>query len=110
MATINWITGEKGGVGKSLFCRAFIEYYQSQNIAFKLIDADRTNPDVGLIYEPQNYRPFFEKKEPGSSVSSPSDDKKGNNPDNNNGSAGKKVTVALREKIVESDSEADNGA
>ena len=64
MATINFVTGEKGGVGKSFFTRVLIEHYQAQNIAFKLIDADRTNPDVGVIYEPQNYAGLKNKKEP----------------------------------------------
>ena len=64
MATINFVTGEKGGVGKSIFCRALYEYYQVNGIAFKFFDADRTNPDVGVIYEPQNYAGLKNKKEP----------------------------------------------
>jgi hypothetical protein len=56
MAKIHLIDGEKGGVGKSLFCRVLIEYFQQQKLPFLLVDADRTNPDVGLIYEPSHYQ------------------------------------------------------
>ena len=55
MAEIHLIDGEKGGVGKSFFCRVLIEYLQKNQIDFSLFDADRTNPDVGLIYEPHIY-------------------------------------------------------
>jgi hypothetical protein len=55
MAKIHLIDGEKGGVGKSLFCRVLIEYFQAQSLNYSLIDADRTNPDVGLVYQPQFY-------------------------------------------------------
>ena len=45
-----FIDGDKGGVGKSLFARAFIHYYLSlpegKRPKLLLVDADRSNPDV----------------------------------------------------------------
>ena len=57
MAKIHLINGEKGGVGKSLFARVFLEYCRKskKNYSVQLIDADRTNPDVGLIYDESTY-------------------------------------------------------
>lgn len=45
-----FIDGDKGGVGKSLFTRAFIHYYlslpQEKRPGLLLVDADCSNPDV----------------------------------------------------------------
>ena len=70
MPNIHLIDGEKGGIGKSMFCRVLVEYCQSRNIPYALIDTDRTNPDVGKSYSPADYsnpkeaeRTFFSEKE-----------------------------------------------
>ena len=57
MAKIHLINGEKGGVGKSLFARVFLEHCRKpeNNYDVQLIDTDRTNPDVGLIYDESTY-------------------------------------------------------
>ncbi|BAU67421.1 mobilization protein MobD-like protein (plasmid) [Stanieria sp. NIES-3757] len=49
MATIYLIDGEKGGVGKSLFCRCLLHFLEQKKIAYKLIDTD-PKPDVAQIY------------------------------------------------------------
>ncbi|MGK7872522.1 MAG: mobilization protein MobD [Xenococcaceae cyanobacterium] len=50
MPTINFIDGEKGGVGKSLFARCLIHYFEENNLSYTLVDAD-TNADVAEVYE-----------------------------------------------------------
>ena len=62
MAKIHLVGGEKGGVGKSFFTKVLLEYcrLEEKQIEIDFIDADRTNPDVGLIYEPEKYRLFLE--------------------------------------------------
>ena len=55
MNFVHLMNGEKGGVGKSKYCRVFLEYHRVNNIAYKLFDVDRTNPDVGMIYAPEEY-------------------------------------------------------
>lgn len=50
MAKIHFIDGEKGGVGKSLFARTIVQYCLDNNLPFRLIEADRSNPDVGEFY------------------------------------------------------------
>ncbi|MGH2415415.1 MAG: hypothetical protein ACRDEA_17345, partial [Microcystaceae cyanobacterium] len=52
---LHFITGEKGGVGKSLWAMALLEYCQQEKIDYRFYDTDRTSPDVGLIYEPDKY-------------------------------------------------------
>ncbi|WP_013325629.1 hypothetical protein [Gloeothece verrucosa] len=52
---LHFITGEKGGVGKSMYCRALLEYLSKEAIDYIFYDADRTSPDVGLVYEPSKY-------------------------------------------------------
>jgi hypothetical protein len=79
MAKIHLIDGEKGGVGKSLFCRVLVEYFQQQAIKFSLIDADRTNPDVGLIYEPKIYGARVTNSEKEQVLLAPENVKKGRN-------------------------------
>jgi hypothetical protein len=66
MPNIHLIDGEKGGIGKSMFCRVLAEYCQHQTIEFALIDTDRTNPDVGKVYSPKTApgeQTFFSEKE-----------------------------------------------
>ena len=50
MATIHFIDGEKGGVGKSLFARVMVQYCIDRGFPYTLVEADRSNPDVGVIY------------------------------------------------------------
>ncbi len=48
--TIHIIDGEKGGCGKSFFCRTFIEYCLSINYPVTVVDADTSNEDIIKIY------------------------------------------------------------
>ena len=50
MATIFLIDGEKGGVGKSLFCRCLLHFLEQKKITHKLVDTD-SKPDVAQIYK-----------------------------------------------------------
>jgi hypothetical protein len=50
MQGLHFVTGEKGGIGKSLFAMVLLEYFNNLGIEHKFYDADRTSPDVGLIY------------------------------------------------------------
>ncbi len=66
MPSLMLIDGEKGGVGKSMFCRTLAEYFQTKKIPFALIDTDRTNPDVGRVYDPKRLaqqQVFFSESE-----------------------------------------------
>ncbi len=47
---LHMVTGEKGGVGKSLFSMTLLEYCRAAGIAYRFFDADRTSPDVGAVY------------------------------------------------------------
>lgn len=51
MATIHWGDGEKGGVGKSLVVRTFIQYHLDRNKPFVAFETDRSNPDVAGVYK-----------------------------------------------------------
>ncbi|MBW4635419.1 MAG: mobilization protein [Iphinoe sp. HA4291-MV1] len=51
MATIYFIDGEKGGVGKSLFTRTMIQYCLDKNLPFVPVETDRSNPDVAGVYK-----------------------------------------------------------
>jgi hypothetical protein len=44
------VGGNKGGVGKSLFCRALVEFGLTRNLAFVLAECDRETPDVARTY------------------------------------------------------------
>ncbi|NEO34425.1 MAG: mobilization protein MobD [Symploca sp. SIO3C6] len=50
MSIINFIDGEKGGVGKSLFACCLIHYFEENGLPYTLVDAD-TNADVAEVYE-----------------------------------------------------------
>jgi MinD superfamily P-loop ATPase len=56
MPKIKFIGGEKGGIGKSLFCSILLEYYLEQEKPFHLFDTDRSNPDVGRAYAAKVYQ------------------------------------------------------
>ncbi|MBF2018475.1 MAG: cobalamin biosynthesis protein CobQ [Rivularia sp. T60_A2020_040] len=47
---IHIIDGEKGGCGKSFFCRTFIEYCNSIGYDVAIVDADTSNKDIAKIY------------------------------------------------------------
>ena len=55
MAVIHLVDGERGGVGKSIFCRLLVEFFLEHEWDFELVDADRFNPDVGRVYFPEHY-------------------------------------------------------
>ncbi|VEP15818.1 Mobilization protein MobD-like protein [Hyella patelloides LEGE 07179] len=50
MATIHFIDGEKGGVGKSFVARTMIQYGLDRNLPFVAVETDRSNPDVAGVY------------------------------------------------------------
>ncbi len=56
MNGLHLVTGEKGGVGKSLWSMALLEYLRLHSIEHQFFDADRTSPDVGAIYFPEIYK------------------------------------------------------
>jgi hypothetical protein len=66
MATIYFVGGEIGGAGKSTFCMLLIEAFLRWNISYHFRDADRSTPNVGWAYDPENYPKNF----PGSSKAS----------------------------------------
>ena len=43
MASINFIGGEKGGVGKSVTARVLAQYYIDKGLAFTGFDTDRSH-------------------------------------------------------------------
>jgi hypothetical protein len=50
MPRVHFFDGDKGGVGKTFCCRAFIQYFLDKKIDFTPIEADRYNPDVAMRY------------------------------------------------------------
>lgn len=50
MYTINFVEGECGNVGKSLFAMMLCEAYQRRSRGYNLVDMDRLNRDVGQRY------------------------------------------------------------
>jgi hypothetical protein len=50
MAAINFVDGEKGGVGKSMFARCLAHYFECESIEYQLVDTDN-NHDVADCYE-----------------------------------------------------------
>jgi hypothetical protein len=63
MAIIHFIDGEKGGVGKSLFARVMVQYCIDRQLPYVLVEADRSNPDVGEIYHEGCERAIFSEAE-----------------------------------------------
>ncbi len=55
MTILNFVNSELGGVGKSTFTSMLYEYYIKKNKAIRLIDTDRSNPNVGIKYLPKDY-------------------------------------------------------
>lgn len=48
---VHFFDGDKGGVGKSLCCATFSQYFLDSKIPFILLEADRYNPDLKRKYE-----------------------------------------------------------
>jgi hypothetical protein len=63
MAIIHFIDGEKGGVGKSLFARVMVQYCIDRQLPHVLVEADRSNPDVGEVYPEGCERAVFSEAE-----------------------------------------------
>jgi hypothetical protein len=63
MAIIHFIDGEKGGVGKSLFARVMVQYCIDRQLPYVLVEADRSNPDVGDIYPAACEQAIFSEAE-----------------------------------------------
>lgn len=59
MSLINLIDGEKGGVGKSFFCRVMLQYYIDNYLPYYIVDADGANPDVSSIYKDNSRNILF---------------------------------------------------
>ena len=51
MATIHFIDGEKGGVGKSMFARTIVQYCLDKQCSFVPIETDTSNPDLSSRYK-----------------------------------------------------------
>lgn len=51
MATIHFVDGEKGGVGKSFVARTMIQYRLDQSLPLVAVETDRSNPDVAGVYK-----------------------------------------------------------
>lgn len=47
---IVFITGDKGGVGKSFTARALVQFYLDENISFHAYDIDPVNPNLHQFY------------------------------------------------------------
>lgn len=64
MTFVHLINSELGGMGKTTFCSAFYEFCQQKdkNIDVELIDVDRSNPNVGIKYLPEEYSGSKEAK------------------------------------------------
>jgi hypothetical protein len=57
---IHFVHGEKGGVGKSWFCRLLVEYCTTKIQAkIILVESDSSNPDVGRYYPSIQRKIFF---------------------------------------------------
>jgi len=51
MKNIVFVTGDKGGVGKSFFTRIFLDYLVTKNKDFKAFDTDKTNSTLFRFFE-----------------------------------------------------------
>ncbi|MDJ0597088.1 MAG: hypothetical protein QNJ72_45215 [Pleurocapsa sp. MO_226.B13] len=50
------IDGESGGVGKSTTTKLLLEYLIEAKKSYKVYDLDLTKLDVGVVYDPENYK------------------------------------------------------
>jgi len=46
MKRLHFCGGEKGGVGKTFFCKVLIDYYEHLNLPLIVYDLDQSNPDI----------------------------------------------------------------
>ena len=60
---IHLVDGEKGGIGKSFFCRTLIDYCLFKGASVHVVDADTTNPDVSRFYPEISSCLTFSQKE-----------------------------------------------
>ena len=51
MARVFFVTGSKGGVGKSVGAIALLDYFEMRNREVTLVETDTANPDVGKAYQ-----------------------------------------------------------
>jgi len=51
MARVFFVTGSKGGVGKSVGAIALLDYLEMGNRQVSLVETDTANPDVGKAYQ-----------------------------------------------------------
>jgi Mrp family chromosome partitioning ATPase len=51
VARVLFVTGSKGGVGKSVGVIALLDYFQMGNRQVSLVETDTANPDVGKAYQ-----------------------------------------------------------
>jgi hypothetical protein len=51
MARVFFVTGSKGGVGKSVGSIGLLDYFEMRNRKVSLVETDTANPDVGKAYQ-----------------------------------------------------------
>jgi len=51
VARVFFVTGSKGGVGKSVGAIALLDYFEMRNREVTLVETDTANPDVGKAYQ-----------------------------------------------------------
>ena len=51
MARVFFVTGSKGGVGKSVGAIALLDYFEMRSRKVSLVETDTANPDVGKAYQ-----------------------------------------------------------
>ena len=51
MARVFFVTGSKGGVGKSIGSIGLLDYFEMRNRKVSLVETDTANPDVGKAYQ-----------------------------------------------------------
>ena len=55
MMDVHFVTGVKGGAGKTMFSRALIDFLRSQKkVPLSVIEADRANSDIYDVHVPQD--------------------------------------------------------
>lgn len=60
---IHFVDGEKGGIGKSFFCRTLVDYCLYKGFDIHVVDADTSNPDVSRFYPEISTQLAFSQKE-----------------------------------------------
>ncbi|MGB5971506.1 MAG: hypothetical protein WBG70_24590, partial [Spirulinaceae cyanobacterium] len=62
--TIIFVGGQKGGVGKSFMTKSLIEYFWDRRINYQLIEADKDNPDVAVVYDKERLPDIYNQDLP----------------------------------------------